>query len=634
MNYPLNNLFPLYGQIRKEIHMVKKLQLPPTFEQFTAIRRYGYGALSFSPDGSEIVYTVNTSGQYNAWKQPAVGGFPHQLTTFSERAVRIVAWSPDGAWIAYSSDHHGDEFYQLFMISAQGGQPIQLTEKTDVWHEFSQDAWSPNGRYLAYSANDRDREAMDILVLDLKKDETKRVLAGDANYFFSKWAPNGRLILGYEMVTSSDINIFLIDARNGTHRLLTPHEGEIVFLPGPWAPDSSGFYFLTDMGKEFIGMGYFDLKENSWRWVENPEWDIEYVSGSRNGQYLAWVVNEDGFSKLNIRNQDSGKLLDLPVSPKGIILNPTFSPMGDKLAFLQLTPTHCAEIMVLDLTSCTSLQLTSSMLGGIRENTLIMPRLVRYPTHDGRKVPAWLFKPKRVEAGRRLPVLLSIHGGPEAQERPMYIYSGLYQYILSKGIGVLAPNIRGSTGFGKTYQKLIHHDWGGGELRDVEYAVKYLYSLDWVDPERIGIFGASYGGFATLSAITRLPDYWAAAVDIVGPSNLVTLIKTGPPYWRRWDSVLIGDPDTEADFLLSRSPIQYVNQVKTPLYIIQGAQDPRVPKSESDQFVETLRARGVDVRYDIYDDEGHGFTKRENELKAWRGTATFFETHLLPEEQL
>ena len=303
------------------------------------------------------------------------------------------------------------------------------------------------------------------------------------------------------------------------------------------------------------------------------------------------------------------------------------APRGDKLGLLLARPAAAMEVFILDLAARTATQITYSMLGGIDPADLARPTLIRYPTHDERQIPAWLYRPTGVGP---FPVILSIHGGPEAQERPLYIYAGLYQYLLSQGIGVLAPNIRGSTGYGKSYQKLIHRDWGGAELGDLEAAARYLRGLDWVDPARIGVFGGSFGGFATLSCVTRLPDYWAAAVDAFGPSNLVTFAKAVPPSWRRLMAEWVGDPETEVDFLMERSPITYVDQIKTPLLIIQGAKDPRVVKGESDQMVKRLRERGVDVRYEVFEDEGHGFTKRENELKAFGDTAAFFMEHLLP----
>jgi dipeptidyl aminopeptidase/acylaminoacyl peptidase len=603
-----------------------------TFDQFNAIRRYGaYPSLSFSPDASQIAYTVNTSGQLNLWRQSSTGGFPHQLTLYSARSVKVASWSPDGKWIAYNADRDGDEFHQVYVIPAQGGAPDQLTDLPQVQHEFSPMAWSPNGRYLAYSANDRQPTDMDVLVRNMKTGQVKRVLAGDANYAFGGWAPDNRRLLAVEVRSNTDFDIHLVHVPTGSNRPLTEHEGEVKFIPGPWAADGSGFYMRTDMGREFTGLAFYYVGTGKWVWVETPEWDIEFVTGSKDGRYLAWVVNEDGYSRLYLRDLQSDQLLDLPETGRGVIHYPALSPDGNKLAYFYTSPSNCFEIMVIDLPKKSLQQITYSMLGGIDQQDFIKPRLIRYPTHDQRKIPAWLYKPKTARRSTKSPIVLSIHGGPEAQELPAYPYSGLYQYLLNRGIGVLAPNIRGSTGYGKSYQKLIHRDWGGDELKDIEYAAKYLLSLDWVDPHKIAVFGGSFGGFATLSAVSRLPDYWAAAVDVVGPSNLVTFARAVPPFWRRMMEKWVGDPEKDHDFLIQRSPVTYVDQIKAPLFIIQGANDPRVVKAESDQIVDKLRARGIDVRYDIYEDEGHGFTKRSNELKAWRDTAEFFEKHLLGE---
>ena len=601
-----------------------------TFDQFTATRYYNLlPSMSFSPDGSEIAYTVNTSGQINLWRQSTDGGFAYQLTTFSERSVRIVSWSPDGRSIAFSSDHHGDEFHQVFLIPAKGGGPEQLTDIPSAQHELTNVAWSPNGRFLAYNVNDRNPAAMDIVVRELKTGESRRLLAGDAYYAFASWSPDGKEILVADVKSNTDQDLLLLNLRSGKTNLLTSHEGEAKFFPGPWAADGSGFYLLTDTGREFIGLAFMNLKTGRWNWVETPKWDVELVDGSPHSRYLMWTVNEDGYSRLFVRDLKRKKLLDLPRLPRGVIYTSAFSPNGKKLAVFLMTPTTPGEIMILDLEKRKLTQITHSMLGGIDERDLAQPRLIRYPTFDERKIPAWLYKPKEASADNKVPVILSIHGGPEWQERPYYIYFGIYQYWISRGIGVMAPNIRGSTGYGKAYQMLIHRDWGGGELKDIEHAAKYLLSLDWVDPERIGIFGGSFGGFATLSAISRLPDYWAAAVELFGPSNLLTFVKSVPPQWIRFMDEWVGNPHRDLEELIERSPITYVEQIKAPLFVIQGAMDARVVKAESDQIVERLRSCGVDVRYDVYEDEGHGFTKRENELKALRDGTEFLERYLL-----
>jgi dipeptidyl aminopeptidase/acylaminoacyl peptidase len=230
----------------------------------------------------------------------------------------------------------------------------------------------------------------------------------------------------------------------------------------------------------------------------------------------------------------------------------------------------------------------------------------------------------------RIRVLLSIHGGPAYQERPLYsMYDGLYQYLLHHGIAVLAPNVRGSTGYGLTYRQAIYRDWGGVDLEDLSAAAEYLRRQDWVDPERIGLLGASYGGFAVLSCVSRLPEIgWAAAVDLFGPSNLLTFARSQPPAWRQMVRTVVGDHETDAEFLMSRSPVTYADRIRAPLFVIQGANDPRVPKAESDQVVEHLRARGVPVRYDIYPDAGHGFTRREDQIRAYSDIAEFLVANL------
>ncbi|HEY7034091.1 MAG TPA: S9 family peptidase [Thermomicrobiales bacterium] len=594
------------------------------FDQFTAIRRY-QPTLAFSPDGAAVAYSTNTSGQFNVWRQPSSGGYPRQLTLYTEQAVRDIAWSPDGETILFTADTHGDEFYQIYAISERGGQPEAFVSEPDVQHYLADGAWSPDGRLIAYAGNDREPTDQDVVIRDVTSGETRRLLAGDANYFAAEWSPDGTWLTAIKVNSNTDNDIYLVSRDGGTRHILTPHEGEVQYLPGPWKRDGSGFYMVTDEGREFMGLALYDLASGSHTWDLTPDWDIEHVAAASDGSLLAWCVNEDGYSRLNARDERTGEAIDLPAIPNGVVQLLKVSPDGTKIGLMLSRATHPAEIYVLDVPNATVSQITDGFLGGIDEADLIEPELVRFPTFDGKQIPAFLYRPK---GNGPFAAVLSIHGGPEYQERPAYQYSGLYQYLLSRGIGILATNIRGSTGYGKTYQKLIHRDFGGDDLKDFEAATKYLQSLPWVDPKRLGVYGGSYGGFATLSCVSRLPDYWAAAVDIVGPSNLVTFAKAVPPTWRRFMADWVGDPETEADFLTSRSPITYVDQIKAPLFVIQGANDPRVVQSESDQIVERLRARGVPVKYDVYDDEGHGFTKRANELKAFRDTAEFLETHL------
>lgn len=596
----------------------------PPFEQFSAIRRY-QPTLAFSPDGDQIVYSVNTSGQFNLWAQAVDGGCPRQLTSFTDRAVRSVSWSPDGATLAFSADKDGDEFQQIFTLPARGGWPARLTHADDAQHSIGD--WSPTGEHLAYTANDADRSHMDVVLREVGSGATRRLTAGGL-YFFAGWSPDGEQLLATQFKLNTDQDIFLLVPGDEPQNL-TAHEGQVVNIPVGWAADGRSFYLISDAGREFRGLARFELAGRRLEWAETPAWDVEQAAVSRDGERLAWVVNEDGYSRLYVRDLGTGALLPPAELPRGVVAALALSADGGRAGVLLARATEPTALYVVDTASGYARRLTEGFLAGLDPADLAEPEVVRFPSFDGREVPAFLYRPRGAEG--RAPVVLSIHGGPEAQERPTYLYSGLYQYLLSRGIGVLATNVRGSTGYGKSYQRLIYRDWGGGDLQDFAAAAAYLRGLDWVDGARLGVFGGSYGGFATLSCLTRLPDLWAVGVDIVGPSNLITFVQSVPPWWRSLMDAWVGNPEADRDLLVERSPITYVEQIKAPLLVIQGAKDPRVVKAESDQMVERLRALGREVRYDVYDDEGHGFTRRPNELKAMQDAAAWLERHLLGE---
>jgi dipeptidyl aminopeptidase/acylaminoacyl peptidase len=605
----------------------------PALEQFYAVRRF-QPSLAFTADSSALLCSVNISGQFNLWRLPVDGGWPAQLTTFEDRTVRSVAPSPDGSTVVFSADRDGDEFYQLFQIDADGGWPSALTDAAQVQHHLLPGAWDPTGRWLAWAANSRTPTDMDVWLRDMRTGEVRH-LTGDWHLAAPlSFSPDGGALLCIEVRANDDQRLHLVDLTTGDSRLLTPDAEPAQYRPGPWAPDGSGFWVTSDRGREFSALAFLHLADDRLEWVQTPPWDVEAlrqgvgVAGDRAGTVLVWLVNEDGWSRMYARDLRTGRDLptaDLPPgcgSPAGTAL--TVSGDGRYAALIWTQPTRSQELYVVELATGHARRLTDNMLGGLDPAQLTAPQLVRYPSDGAGQVPAWIYRP----AGRpgRLPVVLAIHGGPEEQERPYY--NPLYQYLCSRGIAVLAPNIRGSTGYGKGYQRLIHRDWGGGDLEDLRHAAEWLRAQDWVDHKRLGVFGGSYGGFATLSCVTRLCDYWAVAVDMFGPSNLVTFTRAVPPTWRRFTSRRVGDPDTEVDFLMERSPISYVDNVTAPLLVIQGANDPRVVKAESDQMVERLRKLGREVEYVVFDDEGHGFTRRSNALRASRLAADWLRRHL------
>jgi dipeptidyl aminopeptidase/acylaminoacyl peptidase len=599
-----------------------------TLKDYADVRIY-QGILAYSPDGTQIAHVTNESGQFNLWVIPSGGGERRQLTHFTDNTVRGVDWSPDGKTIVFSADANGDEQIQLYLLDvASGGiTPLRHMEK----RQHALNGYSPDGRWIGYTANTGEPGDMDLQLVDPATGEHRTLSTGKLMYG-GPFSPDGRLLAAASIHSNTSQELHIFDIERGEIIAEYVPETEAIVGPVDWSPDGKTLFFVSNFGREFTGLAAFDLPTKSWTYVQTPDWGFEQAVLLDKRNQLIWSLNEDGTSTLYGIDLTTQEPLNLPVLPYGVLTGLIANPQGTRLALTFSQATEAANLYEINLESGTLAALGQSMIGGIPEDEFVAPELVRFPTFDGRMIPAWLFKPKHGQAP--YPTVLSIHGGPESQERPGYAYYGFYQYMLNKGFAILAPNIRGSTGYGISYQKLVHRDFGGDDLKDIEAAAKFLQGLDFVDNNRIAVFGGSYGGFATLSAVTRLPQYWAAAVDLVGPSNLVTFAKAVPPFWKRMMKAWVGDPDEDFDFLMSRSPITYVDNIKAPLLVIQGANDPRVVKAESDQMVERIRANGGKVIYYVDENEGHGTTRKEATVKWYTMIGDFLADELLDEPAL
>jgi dipeptidyl aminopeptidase/acylaminoacyl peptidase len=591
------------------------------FEQFFALRRtYFLNNLAFSPDSSQISYVHDGSGQFNLWGSPVEGGYPRQLTTRDEEAVRHHRWTSSG--IVLELDHLGAEQWQLNILPADGvGWPRAVTERDDVQYQIGPVA--DDGRRMLFSGNQERPTDVSVYLMDIPEGEPRLVLDREKQQLYPfAWHPDGRRAAIVDLLGNMDLHAYLVDIENGDLRDLTPHDGEELNLPIGFSAGGRSLFSITDRAAEYNYLEAIDLGTGARNPIITAEWDIEHADLSADRRRLGYTINEDGYSRFHLRDLETGRELPFPTMPKGVCSQYAISPNGRLVAALVGTGTRVFDVYVADVDAGTVTRVTENFLGGIPESELVEPELVHFDTFDGKHVPAWLYRP--VGATGRTPVLLSVHGGPEVQEHTHVTRSSsFYQYLLSRGIAVLAPNIRGSTGYGKSYQRLIHRDWGGDELKDIEHAAMWLRKQAWADSARIAVYGASFGGFATLSAMTRLPDYWRCGIDLVGPSNLVTFAKAVPPHWRAMMKEWVGDPEEDFDFLMSRSPITYVEHMKAPLLVLQGANDPRCVKPESDQMVEKLRSLGQEVEYHVFEDEGHDFSKHANQLKAYRLIAAF-----------
>jgi len=595
------------------------------FKKF--IPRYRLDAYDVSPCGKYCIYLMSTPNGSSLWKMTLLSGERDStlLASFRKQKINLIVWPQNHDHLLCQADRHGEEVFQIHSLSVNGGKLNKITNNPKVRYELSPAGISPHGHVIACSRNELSSAVVDVCLIDFETGSEKQILSNEnGTLIFPASFSHDANFLTIMSSSTFDSKIIVFDFKNNDISSdVSKHLNKGSSFPGPWCPTNKGFYLLSDHGREFFGLGFYNIIERRFSWVKTPDHDIEGVDLSKNGRYLAWIVNEDGFSKLFVQDLRNYKLLKLPSLPKGVIFNGRFASDGQHLFFLLEGTTFPTQLWSLDLNLCRYKILVGFNIKAT-QNKLVEPTVISYPSFD-RHIPAYLFKPQEANTRTKVPILISIHGGPQSQERGAYAYLGLYQYLLSQGIGILAPNIRGSTGYGKTYEKLIQRDWGGGELKDVMAAVNHLSGLEWVDSKKLGIFGHSFGGFVALSAITRFPSYWIAAASLMGPSNLVTFSQQVPSAWKSLIKEWIGDAVADRDFLLERSPISYVHKICKPILLIQGEHDPRVSIHESEQFVQKIRSQGGEVKYHVFKNEGHGFSNFRNQVKAWKLVANYFE---------
>jgi len=584
--------------------------------RYLNIRSASGGCLS--PDGRRLAFLSNLTGLPQAWVVDAQSGWPHRLT-FSDHAVRGVSWSPDGRRLLFSMDTDGNERHQLYLVNPDGTGEQALTAAPETIHVFGD--WSPDGRRIAYASNARDPRYFDVWELSLETGESRCLLATDGTCYAGEYSPDGTRLLVHQFHGSLDRDLLLLHLDDGQTTLLTPHEGVARFDAATWRPDGQAVYCLTDLDAEFCYLASLAVDGASLAVVVRRDWDLDGLAVASDG-LLAYTVNIDGRSELRLRDAvHDGAVEDLP---PGVIGGLSFSADGRRLSLTVDGPRDPMDVWIFDRTRSESRRATFSDRAGLPDSALVAPTLVHYESFDGLSIPAWLYRP---DGPGPHPAILYIHGGPESQTRANF--NPLLPFFVQQGFAVCAMNVRGSTGYGKTYHHLDDKRLRLNSVDDAAAAVAWL-AAHGCDPERMVCFGGSYGGFMVLSLICRHPDLWAAAVDIVGISNFVTFLENTGAYRRKLRESEYGSLEEDGDFLRAISPINHVAQARCPLFVVQGAQDPRVPQCESDQMVEQLRARGITVEYQVYADEGHGLVKLPNRLAAYSAIADFLARHAGP----
>jgi len=603
------------------------------FERYLNVRT-AFGA-SFSPDGTQLSFLTDITGVAEVWRVAvdvgaALPAWPAQLTYRGER-VESATFSPAADRLLVTADVGGNERSQLYLLAADGSTFVPLTNEPETIFQFGE--WSPDGARICYSSNERDPRYFDVYERDIASGETRRLLQQDGTNYAARYSPDGRQVLAMRFDANVRDQLWLIDVQTREARQMTPEirEGQARHIAAQWSADGKGLYLLSDRGRQFLCLAYLDLATTALTYLTDDQWNADELALTHDGSRLALVTNEDGYSKLVIFDVADGwerrRPLSAPELPACVVREVTWSRDGSRLAFTLDAADDNPDVRVWDVEQQTLWRATRSDTAGIARASFVAPELVHYPTFDGREIPAFLFLPRTGQT-RGLPVVVWVHGGPESQFRPNF--NTVIQYLVRRGYGVLAPNVRGSAGYGYDYQSLDDVRLRMNSVADLRFAAEWLARSGTADAARIAVMGGSYGGFMTLAALTTYPDLWAAGVDIVGIANFVTFLENTGPWRRKLREPEYGSLEHDREFLEEISPLRSADHIAAPLFVLHGRNDPRVPVGEAEQIATAVRARGLPVEYLVFDDEGHGIIKRANRLIAYPAIARFLDAHLKP----
>jgi len=605
-------------------------------ERYLSVRS-AYGA-SFSPDG-DVSVLLDATGVPQVWTLDGPGVWPEQRTFYDER-VTFASWSPERRELVFGMDEGGNERAQLYRLDPADGTVTDLTRSPEAKHRWG--GWSHDGDRFAFAANRRDESVFDVYVQGRTETgaEATRVYEGEGWLSVGGWSPDDSRLVVSRAHWSFDQDLFVLDVESGELTHVTPHDGDVRFTSASWGPDGEALYLVTDYDADTEYLARLDLATATPLGADGDvgaaldvvrrggDWNIDGVALDDETGRLVYSRNVEGYTELTVGELDGPTTIAEvpgPDLPEGVAGGVSFEDGADRYALSASGRTDNTNVYVVEFATGETERWTRAATAGIPRETFVAPDLVRYPTFDDREVPGLFSLPREWTPGET-PVVVDVHGGPESQRRPSF--AGLTQYFLSRGYAVFEPNVRGSTGYGKAYTHLDDVENRMDAVADLEAAVEWLTAHGAIDPDRVVAMGGSYGGFMVLAALTEYPDLWAAGVDVVGIANFVTFLENTGSWRRQLREAEYGSLEADREFLESISPINHVEAIEAPLFVLHGANDPRVPVGEAEQVAEKAREQGVPVEQLTFEDEGHGISKLENRIEAYTAVVDFLDDHV------
>jgi dipeptidyl aminopeptidase/acylaminoacyl peptidase len=585
---------------------------------------------AWSPDGKEISFTTNLAGRSNLWKVDSAGGWPIQLVQSDERQFGGT-WSPDGKWILFEQDFGGNELWDIFAVPSSGGAAVNITNTPDIREQSPQ--WSPDGKTIAIEYKPKDASNYNLALIDWSTHKTTLVTHEqtlDHSWSLVSWSRDGKtLYANRSNAGGTDVDVYAVDVATGQTTNLTSHEGKVTNSASSLSPDGRTLLITSNQKGGYENVALLDITTRKLTWVTDTKWQAGSGDFSPSGKNFTYTINADGLTDdylVDAKTLHATKIpLDAGVNGFASQLN-SFSPSGNRLLLTHQSSVRPDDFWIYDISSAKMTQLTHSAIASLGAAAIPASQLVHYKSFDGKMISALLWVPFNMQRDHSNPALVLPHGGPTGQT--VDIWNPRIAALVSRGYICIAPNVRGSTGYGMDFQRANYQDLGGGDLQDEVYATKFLEATGLVDSKKIGITGGSYGGFMTLMAIGKTPDIWNSAVEWFGIIDWMTMLQHSDPTLQQYERSLLGDPEKDKKIYEAASPISYLRNAKAPLLVLQGENDPRVPKEEAEQVVELLKKNGQTVDEHYYPNEGHGFAKRENQIDSIRRTVDWFDKYL------
>lgn len=600
-------------------------ETPISRQRVPALSQYldttGQGGPAIAADASAAAYLTNAGDTTEVWSIPIRGGSPSQLT-YDLSPSYMVSSPTDPRLLLVGGAKDGDETDQLYLVR-RGSRGIVnvLSNESSVRHEYP--VFSPNGQYVAYSSNRRAGNTFDVHYVRISDGHDILLFQAEAATIArpESWSPDGKQLLISQASSNFNSDLFEVDVATGRTKLLTAHSGDVLYKSAAYDARGKYMYAITDRGRQFTGVAI--LENGVTRFLTPDRFDVDEFKLLPHTNTIALIRNDHGFGELCMMPNKGGSVRQVRM-PQGVVQDLAVDPRGKYLAFDFQSPTNLSEVWRYDVTALRVKALTRADYAGVDRKSFVSPELISYRTFDGRSIPGFYYRSR--SCVKRCPVVINIHGGPEGQARPWF--DSYSQYLVAHGINVLEPNVRGSTGYGRTYLHLADVRKREDSVRDLHAAHTWLTQNGNADPSRVALFGASYGGYMTLAGLINYPEDWAAGVDMYGPTNWVTFLEKTAPYRRRNREAVYGSLANDRDFLASISPINHVDKIKAPVLIFAGVNDPRVPIEQSRQLADALKARKSAVTFVEFGNEGHAVSNRDNQIKLYGMTTDFLSRYL------